>query len=126
MEWRGFCHKGYGRVRIGKDKKRVHIEAYKIFKGLVPVGHNVLHHCDNPGCWEETHLWSGTQAENLADMQRKRRGFWQRPDGRRVVPMHKMYLILECRYRKTAAELAAEYGITPRHVRRIWREGVDA
>lgn len=78
LEWQRFCHKGYGRIRHDGDKRRVHVVAYKLMKGPLPVGHHVLHHCDTPACWEPTHLWDGTQAQNLADMAAKGRAVWQR------------------------------------------------
>lgn len=35
----------------------------------------ILHHCDNPKCFEETHLYAGDQSQNMIDMYtRGRRG----------------------------------------------------
>jgi hypothetical protein len=57
--------------------------------GEVPEGKLVMHHCDNPQCFNPAHLAIGTNAENVADMFRKGRAGASRPravvapDGRR-------------------------------------------
>lgn len=73
LEWQRFTHKGYGRMRDGERKWRVHVLAWTLLRGPVPEGHQVHHHCDIPCCWEESHLWTGTQAENLNDAKTKGR-----------------------------------------------------
>lgn len=39
----------------------------------MPSGKNVLHRCDNSRCVRWSHLWTGTQADNLNDMRNKGR-----------------------------------------------------
>lgn len=41
--------------------------------GKIPRGLNVLHKCDNPPCIRASHLFLGTQSENLLDCYRKGR-----------------------------------------------------
>ena len=54
----------------------------------------VCHHCDTPDCWEHTHLFIGTQAENVHDMHNKNRGKWGRE---KAVASHKSLLELRRR-----------------------------
>lgn len=76
--WIGFTNKkGYGQFHDGKGKKRfterAHRYAWKVSKGRIPKGKNVLHECDNPPCCNPRHLWTGTQLDNMRDMAAKGR-----------------------------------------------------
>lgn len=57
-----------------------HRLSWQIANGSIPDGLQVLHHCDNGACIRPDHLFVGTQADNMRDMDAKgRRGTHRRP-----------------------------------------------
>lgn len=52
---------------------RAHRYTYSVVHGPIPEGMCVLHKCDVPNCINPEHLFLGTQADNNADMCRKKR-----------------------------------------------------
>lgn len=50
-----------------------HRAAWRLMKGAIPDGMFVLHKCDNPICMNPSHLFLGTQKDNLLDMWGKGR-----------------------------------------------------
>jgi hypothetical protein len=69
--WQGpVNHAGYGQ---NGRKGRVHRWVWESVYGPIPDGMVVMHKCDNRPCFRLDHLQLGTQAENAADMARKKR-----------------------------------------------------
>ena len=74
LEWQGArLPKGYGAFRTKGKRWYVHRYAWTVAYGDIPAGEQVCHACDNPPCCEPTHLFLGTQHDNLADMSAKGR-----------------------------------------------------
>jgi hypothetical protein len=102
--------------------------AWEVTHGPIPDGLSVLHHCDNPACCNPTidaeppHLFLGTQADNIADMRSKKRGY----NG----PFAKLSAddIREIRRLSgkgaTQPELAARFGVHRGHIGRIVRNEI--
>jgi len=64
---------GYGTMRFTKGTKLAHRISYELFKGAVPLGHDVMHSCDNPSCINPAHLSTGTRTDNMQDAKAKGR-----------------------------------------------------
>lgn len=66
---------GYGRLyaRFAPGVSFAHRMSWFLANGPFDLMKRILHTCDTPSCVNPKHLWLGTQADNVADMCRKRR-----------------------------------------------------
>jgi hypothetical protein len=68
---------GYGKlVRTDASGRReilAHRASWELTNGAITNGLHVLHKCDNPRCVNPSHLFLGTQTDNMADMHAKGR-----------------------------------------------------
>lgn len=120
-DWLTRDRDGYGqRTRNGKTE-RAHRKALeeKLGRALLP-GMHALHHCDNPPCVQQEHLYEGTQADNNRDMRSRGRlrirglvplSDEQRADIRRRWPA------------ETQKQLATEFGVTRSAIGYVVRSG---
>lgn len=69
---------GYGQInRYENGRHKVytaHRISFSAHFGDIPDGLQVLHRCDNKPCINPSHLFLGTQLDNMADMMEKGRG----------------------------------------------------
>lgn len=65
--------RGYGIVSLNKKQWIASRLSYSLFKGEIPEGMFVCHHCDNPRCINPDHLFLGTAKDNGVDMANKGR-----------------------------------------------------
>ena len=111
---------GYGRFGVGGKNRHAHRVAYELAHGPIPAGLLVMHTCDNPACVNVGHLRLGTDADNVADMDKKGRA------NRTPKPHYKMTIeqVREVRSSTVSAvKLAAKFGVSRSAVTAV-RRGV--
>lgn len=121
---------GYGQWRRSTGQiELAHRASWRLFRTEIPKGAFILHRCDNPSCVNPSHLFLGSQADNMVDMWNKGRA---RP-GMSRGEAHGMSKLTAAAVRKIRAsqqsgvDLAAKYGVSPSTIsdvrkRRIWKQ----
>lgn len=103
---------------------RAHRFAYLATHKEIPNGLHVLHTCDNRPCCNPAHLYPGSDADNKADMYRRKRNA---QTGRKLST--NMVQAMRARYLAggvTQRELADEYGIRHRAAHYILKNRTHA
>ncbi len=122
-EWRGYrIPEGYGMFYAGGSHGNAPVYAHRVAWELahgrpVPPRGRICHSCDNPACVKPTHLFLGSQADNLNDMRAKGRArkTGARLDSKKAAQIRNSYK----RGGTTQAALAREYGVTRATISRL-------
>lgn len=114
--------RGYGRFSINGKKFLAHrIALHGVAKKQDKSV--VCHSCDNPSCVNPSHLFVGTQADNVQDMLSKGRNRPNPPSGERhhnsKLTEHEVFLIKQSR--ATQVQLAEIFGVTQANISEIRR-----
>lgn len=64
---------GYGTIGIEKKTCKAHRVAWELEYGTIPKDMQVCHSCDNPSCVRPSHLFIGSQQDNIDDQMKKKR-----------------------------------------------------
>jgi hypothetical protein len=70
---------GYGTFHADGKQRGAHRVAYELHCGKIPVGMHVCHRCDVPSCVNPSHLFLGTNQDNMRDKMKK--GRWRGQSG---------------------------------------------
>lgn len=74
----------YPKVQFRGKITRIHRASYMWYKGDIPKGRCVLHKCDNKQCMNPDHLFLGSQADNMKDMNNKGRGNYNKSNEHKI------------------------------------------
>jgi uncharacterized protein YerC len=101
--WMGATNSdGYGWFWLDGHIKAARV-AWVLYRGDLPNGLHVLHHCDNPPCVNPDHLFLGTSADNVADMVRKGRASRKTP-GAKLTSEQVLSILHDSREYRTIAK----------------------
>ena len=113
--------RSYAAARVAGKVQRVHRVAYEAAYGAIPNGKMVCHSCDNTLCVNPTHLFLGTQTENMTDRQKKGRQAKGETVWSSKLSEDQARVIKYERLGQPVAKIAAEFGITQSQVSGIRR-----
>lgn len=126
-EWtRSVGSHGYGAYWDGKKLWTCHRYVWTITNGEIPGGLHVLHTCDNRTCCNPSHLFLGTNNDNIADRMAKGRSRTTPKAGEQHhsakltdATVRKMLKELAKGRRGVQSRLARKYGVSHSVVNRI-------
>lgn len=70
---KGLTGKGYGALLDDGRQSMATRVAWKLYRGAIPAGLFLCHHCDNRACVNPDHLYLGTAKTNIDDAIRRGR-----------------------------------------------------
>lgn len=126
--WLGsLMRNGYAQISVDGRKEYVHRVSWSVHCGPIPEGLDVLHICDVRCCANPAHLFTGTNADNMADMVKKGRYVKGR-----IVKGEELHLskltepeVIQIRRRSAQGDsnvsIANDFSVTPANVGNIVR-----
>lgn len=115
--WRGRSNwGGYGVIGHRHRAVLAHRTSWAANRGDIPFGIDVLHHCDVRLCINPDHLFLGTDADNIADMDAKGRRYVLRGEENGCSKLREEQIadiLSRPRGYGTGVALAEEFGVSP-------------
>jgi hypothetical protein len=119
--------KGYGGFWYKGRFQRAHRVSWQLHFGEIPAGMFVCHHCDNPLCVNPSHLFLGTNADNVKDCRAKGRHINGERNGRAKLSHHDIPIIQElAKFGFTQKYLSKHFGVSRQNIasiiyRKTWK-----
>jgi hypothetical protein len=113
----------YGQVTYLKRKWRAHRLVASLALGPIPDGQQVCHKCDNPLCLNPSHLFFGSNAENVADkmIKGRHRALKGQDNGAAKLKDEQVREIISLKGRgMTQGDVAAIFGVSRPLISLIW------
>ncbi len=122
---KGLLRGGYGPANFNWKSYQAHRLSWMAYRGEIPDGLHVCHHCDVRLCINPYHLFLGTHDDNMADKVAKNRQARGVANGMAILTPEIASAIRAANGTQTA--IATEYGICQQTVSairlgKLWRE----
>ncbi len=104
--------KGYAHLRWKQVMMRANRFSWQAYRGPIPEGLHVLHHCDNRLCVNPDHLFLGTNQENVDDRVRKERSARFVGEAHPRAKLTELDVLFIRQSKRTGPELAQVYGVS--------------
>lgn len=109
---------GYGQIWNGTKINAAHRQSWEMKNGPIPEGLHCLHKCDTPQCVRPSHLFIGTNTDNMHDMRDKGRkqgingGLFGAGHGMAKLTDADVIEIRSLDGKRSRRSIAKEYGVT--------------
>lgn len=115
-EWTGSKWEGgYGRIMIGRKRRKAHRISFLIHNGFLPKDKLVCHRCDNPSCCNPEHLFIGVNLDNSRDAVSKLRHAFGERNGRAKLTEQEVEAVRKAKVPRSSglcSKLAAKFGVS--------------
>lgn len=123
--------RNYGSLYWRGTNRRAHRVSYEMEYGPIPEGLYVCHRCDTPECVRPSHLYLGTQRENIQDMIDKSRRASQQAEKNSQAKLHWADIQEIRASTERQQDIARRFGISQQQVSKImtgrnWRAAMVA
>lgn len=103
----------YGQLLVDRRPRPAHRLSWQVFRGPIPQGVLVLHHCDVPFCVNPDHLFLGDQTDNMRDCDRKGRRAFARGELVNTVKLAVADVVAIRASHESGVLLATRYRVSP-------------
>jgi len=107
---------GYQGVNVA-----AHRFMWELYNGPIAPGMVICHTCDVTKCVNPSHLFEGTQRDNVADMRAKGRQVDPHGERARLAKLTNEQALAIRSDTRPVHEVADEYGVTVSTIYRVWR-----